>query len=82
MPIAFPGRAKTTSQFIPGRPYSFVAVLEVGATSLTQILDAVRLGPTPRLLPANPTVGPGHFEGPSLSGWQRQEATTTKGHRD
>jgi hypothetical protein len=39
------GRAKTASQFIPGRPYSFVAVLEMGATSWTRILDAVRLGP-------------------------------------
>ncbi|MFE0679152.1 NF041680 family putative transposase [Streptomyces sp. NPDC058867] len=39
------GRAKTASQFIPGWPYSFVAVLEMGATSWTQILDVVRLGP-------------------------------------
>lgn len=39
------GRAKTASRFIPGWPYSFVAVLEMGATSWTQILDAVRLGP-------------------------------------
>lgn len=39
------GRAKTASQFIPGWPYSFVAVLEMGATSWTQILDTVRLGP-------------------------------------
>lgn len=39
------GRAKTASQFIPGWPYSFVAVLEMGATSWTQILDAVRRGP-------------------------------------
>lgn len=39
------GRAKTASQFIPGWPYSFVAVLEMGATSWTQILDAVRFGP-------------------------------------
>lgn len=39
------GRAKTASQFIPGRPYSFVAVLEPGATSWTAVLDAVRLGP-------------------------------------
>jgi hypothetical protein len=39
------GRAKTASQFIPGGPYSFVAVLETGATSWTAILDAVRLGP-------------------------------------
>lgn len=39
------GRAKTASQFIPGWPYSLVAVLEMGATSWTQILDAVRLGP-------------------------------------
>ena len=38
-------RAKTASQFIPGWPYSFVAVLEPGATSWTAILDAVRLGP-------------------------------------
>lgn len=39
------GRAKTALQFIPGWPYSFVAVLEPGATSWTAILDAVRLGP-------------------------------------
>jgi hypothetical protein len=39
------GRAKTASQFIPGWPYSFVAVLEPGATSWTAILDAVRLRP-------------------------------------
>ncbi|WNI30213.1 transposase [Streptomyces sp. ITFR-6] len=39
------GRTKTASQFIPGWPYSFVAVLEPGATSWTAILDAVRLGP-------------------------------------
>ncbi|BCL33390.1 hypothetical protein GCM10017557_82490 [Streptomyces aurantiacus] len=39
------GCAKTASQFIPGWPYSFVAVLEPGATSWTAILDAVRLGP-------------------------------------
>ncbi|MEU9001125.1 transposase [Streptomyces sp. NPDC048551] len=38
------GRAKTASQFIPGWPYSFVAVLEPGATSWTAILDVVRLG--------------------------------------
>ncbi|MGW4078471.1 transposase [Streptomyces asiaticus] len=39
------GHAKTASQFPPGRPCSFVAVLEPGATSWTAILDAVRLGP-------------------------------------
>lgn len=39
------GRAKTASQFTPGWLYSFVAVLEPGATSWTAILDAVRLGP-------------------------------------
>jgi hypothetical protein len=39
------GRAKTAPQFIPGWPYSFVAVLEPGATSWTAILNAVRLGP-------------------------------------
>ncbi|MFI1913250.1 transposase [Nocardia sp. NPDC020380] len=39
------GRAKSASQFIPGWPYSFVAVLEPGPSSWTQILDAVRLGP-------------------------------------
>lgn len=37
------GRAKTASQFIPGWPCFFVAVLEPGATSWTAILDAVRL---------------------------------------
>jgi hypothetical protein len=41
--------SKTASQFIPGFipgwPYSFIAVLEMDATSWTQILDAVRLGP-------------------------------------
>ena len=34
---------------IPGWPYSFVAALEPGRTSWSQVLDAVRLGPmTPR----------------------------------
>lgn len=39
------GRAKSASQLIPGWPYSFVAVLEPGRSSWTQMLDAVRLGP-------------------------------------
>ncbi|MPY60716.1 NF041680 family putative transposase [Streptomyces spongiae] len=39
------GRAKSASQFIPGWPYSFVAVLEPGRTSWTTIVDVVRLGP-------------------------------------
>jgi DDE superfamily endonuclease len=39
------GRAKSASQFIPGWPYSFVAALEVGRTSWTVLLDAIRLGP-------------------------------------
>ncbi|WP_375336073.1 transposase [Nocardia sp. SYP-A9097] len=39
------GRVKSASQFIPGWPNSFVAVLGSGATSWTQILDAGRLGP-------------------------------------
>ncbi|WP_445520845.1 transposase [Streptomyces sp. NEAU-174] len=39
------GRVKTASQCIPGRPCSFVAVLEPGATSWTAVLDVVRLGP-------------------------------------
>ncbi|GGP83450.1 hypothetical protein GCM10010231_62710 [Streptomyces sindenensis] len=39
------GRAKTASQVIPGRPRSFVAALEPGATFWTAIPDAVRLGP-------------------------------------
>ncbi|WP_443034209.1 transposase [Streptomyces sp. BE147] len=38
------GREQPRSSF-PGWPYSFVAVLEPGATSWTAILDAVRLGP-------------------------------------
>jgi hypothetical protein len=40
------GRARNTSQLIPGWPYSFVAALEPGRTSWTALLDAVRLGPT------------------------------------
>ncbi len=38
------GRAKSASQLITGWPYSFVAVLEPGRSSWTQLL-AVRLGP-------------------------------------
>ncbi|MFE9590132.1 transposase [Streptomyces microflavus] len=39
------GRAKSASQFFPGGSYSFVAVLEPGATSWTSVLDVVVLGP-------------------------------------
>ena len=39
------GRARGTSQMIPGWPYSIVAALETGRTSWTAVLDAVRLGP-------------------------------------
>jgi hypothetical protein len=39
------GRGKGQAQMIPGRPYSFVAVLEPGRTSWTAILDAQRPGP-------------------------------------
>jgi len=39
------GRGRGSDQFIPGWPYSFVAALEPGRTSWTQVLDAVRLGP-------------------------------------
>lgn len=39
------GRAKGQAQMIPGWPYSFVAVLEPGRTSWTQVLDVVRLAP-------------------------------------
>jgi len=39
------GRAKGSSQMIPGWPYSIVAALESGRTSWTAVLDAVRLGP-------------------------------------
>lgn len=38
--------AAVADQFVPGRPYSFVAVLETGRTSWCQQLDAARLGPT------------------------------------
>lgn len=38
------GRAKNQAQLIPGWPYSFVAALENGCTSWTQVLDAIRLG--------------------------------------
>ncbi|MFJ4013103.1 NF041680 family putative transposase [Streptomyces sp. NPDC090026] len=36
---------RSSDQFVPGWPYSFVAALETGRTSWCQILDAVRLGP-------------------------------------
>jgi hypothetical protein len=39
------GRGRNQDQFIPGWPYSFVAALEPGRTSWTQVLDAIRLGP-------------------------------------
>jgi hypothetical protein len=39
------GRAKGTSQMIPGWPYSLVAALGSGPTSWTMMLDALRLGP-------------------------------------
>ncbi|MFI0915590.1 NF041680 family putative transposase [Streptomyces abikoensis] len=39
------GRAKSDAQFIPGWPYSFVAVLVPGRASWTAVLDVVRLGP-------------------------------------
>ena len=39
------GRGKGQAQMIPGWPYSFVAALELGRSSWTALLDAVRLGP-------------------------------------
>ena len=39
------GRAKGSSQMIPGWPYSIVAALASGRSSWTGVLDAVRLGP-------------------------------------
>jgi hypothetical protein len=39
------GRAKGTSQMIPGWPYSIVAALGSGPSSWTGVLDAIRLGP-------------------------------------
>ena len=36
---------RSSDQFVPGWPYSFVAVLESGRTSWCQVLDALRLGP-------------------------------------
>ncbi|MCX5610652.1 transposase [Streptomyces sp. NBC_00047] len=36
---------RSSDQFIPGWPYSFVAALETGRTSWCQLLDAIRLGP-------------------------------------
>ncbi len=39
------GRAESSAQFIPGWPYSFVAVLEPGRTSWMAMVDVVRLGP-------------------------------------
>jgi ADP-ribosylglycohydrolase len=39
------GRGHSADQFIPGRPYSFVAALETDRSPWTALLDAVRLGP-------------------------------------
>lgn len=39
------GRGRSADQFIPGRPYSFVAALETGRTSWTALPAAIRLGP-------------------------------------
>ena len=39
------GRSRGNAQMIPGWPYSFVAVLEPGASSFTALLDAARIGP-------------------------------------
>jgi hypothetical protein len=39
-------RGKGQAQMIPGWPYSFVGALEIGRTSWTAVLDAIRLGPT------------------------------------
>lgn len=39
------GRGKNEHKMIPGWPYSFIAALEVGRTSWTALLDAVRLDP-------------------------------------
>ncbi|MGW2426011.1 NF041680 family putative transposase [Streptomyces sp. NPDC001709] len=36
---------RSSDQFVPGWPYSFVAALESGRTSWCQLLGAVRLGP-------------------------------------
>ncbi|WP_328876374.1 transposase [Streptomyces sp. NBC_00287] len=36
---------RSSDQFVPGWPYSFVAALESGRASWCQLLDAVRLGP-------------------------------------
>lgn len=36
---------RSSDQFVPGWPYSFVAALESGRTSWCQLLDSVRLGP-------------------------------------
>lgn len=35
---------RSSNQFVPGWPYSFVAALETGRTSWCQLLDAVRFG--------------------------------------
>ena len=39
------GRGKGQAQMIPGWPYSFVAALETGPSSWTQLLDVARLRP-------------------------------------
>lgn len=40
---------RSSDQFVPGWPSSFVAALEAGRTSWCQILDALRLGPFVRI---------------------------------
>lgn len=40
---------RSSDQFVPGWPYSFVAALESGRTSWWQILDALRLGPADKV---------------------------------
>lgn len=42
---AYGRSGRSSDQFVPGWPYSFVAALESGWTSWCQLLDAVRLGP-------------------------------------
>lgn len=47
-PLVLPlyGRSgRSSDQFVPGRPYSFVPALGTGRTSWCQLLDAVRLVP-------------------------------------
>lgn len=73
------GRAKAASQFISGRPHSFVAVLEPGATSWTAILDAVRLGPVDDTTAITTITDTANYGKAETQAWDRVRPRTSTG---